>query len=358
MKKLVIVLILVLVLASSSFAQLLIGARSAGMGGAGVAIAKDLTAAYYNPAAFMRASTAGGIISLGASLKNSDKIIGTIASLGDPVKFFADNYSNNLDFTGNASGIFGFQASKVGITAIPLVSAVINKPASSLYGTISGNLQMPVAATLGYSVEIPMLGAIDVGTNLKYIYSATGGIATSGDGQTINQTTTTGGGVGLDLGVLATVSVPLVTEMSLGFAARDLMQNLSYTSISQAYTVSGQTYTKSGPETTTKSSTLDNSTYTIGASAVVPGAGLLVAADIENVAGPGSYSNTHIGLEYPVLPGGLLTLRAGTASGTGTSLTTYGAKIGIPIFTINAAYVTDHNFADNSYFVLDLVGAI
>lgn len=357
MKNFVLVFVLVLCLSSASFAQLLIGARSAGMGGAGVAIAKDLTAAYYNPAAFMRASNAGGIISLGASLKNSDKIIGTIGSLSDPLKFFADNYSNNLDFTGNASGIFGFQASKVGITAIPLVSAVINKPASSLYGTISGSLMMPIAATLGYSVEIPMLGAIDVGTNLKYIYSATGGIAPAIGALTVDQTTTTGGGFGIDLGALATVSVPLVSEVSVGIAARDLLQNISYTSISQAYTLSGQTYTKFGAETTTKTSVLDNSTYTVGASAVIPGVGLLVAADIENIAGPGSYSNTHMGLEYPVLAG-LLTLRAGTASGTGTSLTTYGAKIGIPVFTINAAYVTDHNFADNSYFVLDLVGAI
>lgn len=360
-KKTLVLFTILLFLSSVSSAQLLIGARAAGMGGASVAACRDLTAAYYNPAALMKSPGSGGIVSAGLSYSNPDKILNAALGVTDPIKFMADNFASKLDFTGSLSGIAGFSMNKIGVTVLPLASISLNKPALSLSGIMGGTLYSPVALTLGHTVGVPLIGDLSIGTNLKYIYAANGNVSatapipplTSGSA---TQTYAIGSGFGLDVGALATFGIPFLTEFSVGAAARNLFESVSYSGKSQTYTTTDSDYTLVS-ETDTSYTTNPESSYALGASGTVPVIGLLVAGDLEMISGSNSRTNTHLGLEYPLIAD-LLNLRAGLAMGKDISLTTLGAKIGIPFFALNLAYVMDGKTSSNSYFVFDFVGGI
>ncbi|MGB9613186.1 MAG: hypothetical protein ACPL4K_03305, partial [Candidatus Margulisiibacteriota bacterium] len=74
MRKAILISTFLSLMVSFSWAQLLIGAKAAGMGGAGVANVTDLAAAYYNPAALMESGVkaAEAKITLGAAYSKPD----------------------------------------------------------------------------------------------------------------------------------------------------------------------------------------------------------------------------------------------------------------------------------------------
>jgi len=357
MKKIALCFIVLLSLVSVSFGQSLIGARSAGMGGAGVAASRDLSAAYYNPAALMRTGMASFIASTGVAYSGIDKILAAASSSNDPAKFAMDNFSSDINVNANINGIIGGSINKIGLSVLPTISANLQKPAASLATAGTAAFNYTGALTFGNTFGFGVLPAIDIGANLKYIGGMSGDINVATDPITGissgTQNTYNLSGFGLDLGALATFDVPMVSSISVGLVVRDLVETINTTiNPSTLYAPAGSTTlteTKGTEQTTSR--TADPS-YILGAAGNIPVIGAIVAADIESGNG---FSNTHFGIEYPLLLN-LVTLRAGIASGTNLSLTTVGAKLGIPFFTLNMAYVMDSKISNNNQYVLDIAG--
>ena len=362
MKKIILAVLMISALASISSAQLLVGSKATGMGGAGVADIRDMAAAYYNPAELMESGNAEIKLSLAVATKNSDQLISAVSNMSDPGKFLTDNYNKALDVDGTASGLLGFNIRKVGISVIPeqgpWASLALNKPAASLEGTVNGTANAAVAITLGRQYTLPgiPIGTLDVGVNVKYLTAGYANLNAAATGGT--QTWGSGSGFGFDFGMLTTVKVPYFSEMAVGLVARDVMASLTYKNKSQTLTPDyvNQTFTK-GPEVALADSTVNLPTsYVLGGSASVPGIGAVVALDYEMVSGKDTAAgNTHFGLEYPLLMG-LLVARAGLASGTNLSTSTIGAKIGLPFLTLDAAYAQDNLHGGNNTIVVDLTG--
>ncbi|MFA4967869.1 MAG: hypothetical protein WC624_06615 [Candidatus Margulisiibacteriota bacterium] len=359
MKKLVLVCLAVLLMVSVSNAQMIIGARAAGMGGAGVAAARDLSAAYYNPAALMKASRMGFLASVNYPTGGFDQLTNLAAQSGDPAKFANDNFAKEININTGINGIIGGCFNKVGVSVIPGLTVNLNKPASSL-GAVGGAVGSYTGIlTAGYSWGLMGLPSIDIGANLKALGGISGNVNVTANpltGATGNQSVLNSSGVGLDLGALMTFDIPMVTSLSVGLVARDLAETITTTGKTRTLTApAGSNTLTQGPETDIPStSQTTNATYVLGASGSIPGIGAVLAGDIESGNG---FSNTHIGIEYPVMLK-MLTLRAGLASGTNLSLTTIGANIGIPFLALNLAYVMDGKISNNNSIVFDIAGGI
>jgi len=352
MRKILIGILMVSLLASVSGAQLLIGSRAAGMGGAGVAASRDQSAAYYNPAAFMRAGKAGFMTSLGAAYSGLDKIMNAASSASDPAKFVTDNYASKIELGTSIYGLIGGNINKVGLTVLPALNLTMNKQPVSLVAMGSAGLGYQGIATLGYTFGLPVV-VLDVGANVKYIGGNSGEITFNG--LTGNQDIKSMSGFGFDVGSLLTFDIPAVTSLSVGLVARDLGETITTSTKRSALTPGAGNTITVGPEQDLGSTSLTaDPSYVLGVSGNIPVVGIVAALDYESGK---NFNNTHIGLEYPLLAN-FLALRAGVVSGTATSLTTFGAKVGIPFFTLNAALVMDGKNTNNNLIVLDLLGGV
>ena len=362
MKKMAVVSLLFGLLVSMASAQMLIGSKAAGMGGAGVANVTDLAAVYYNPAALMEsgAKAVEMKIALGAAYSKPDKLIESMGKATDPGKFLLDNYATDLNFSGRFDGIVGINVRKIGLSVLPVGTVSVSKPPLSTAGTVRANLMYGTILTLGTTQSIPMLpiGKIDFGVNIKSISDTIGGVVASAS--LANPTTessgiftqATGTGTGFDIGALASFDVPMVTNLKVGVVMRDLGETINYTNKSQTAhidQVTGQaTYE---PESSLPGSTVTvNGSTAIGASAVIPGVGATVAGDIE-MTNPDT--NIHMGVEYPMMLG-MLVLRAGVASGPNLGLTTIGAKVNLPVLTLDVAMISNSKQSDLSSMVVDI----
>ncbi len=357
MKKVLVVSLMVSLLASVSSAQLLIGSKAGGMGGTGVASVTDLAAVYYNPASLMRSGGGGVKIALGAAYSDPTDLSEALSKASDAATFIIDNYSSSLSFNGSLDGVLGLNINKVGISVLPLASASVAKDANTLVGSFNVSGQYAGVLTLGHTYSVPFLpAALDIGINAKTITAYMGGITTTGTPTNASgsRTYSTGTGMGFDVGALTSFDVPMVTSFKAGIVARNISQSITYSNKSQNSYLDFSTGT--GVLTTDAEVSLPDSTttvdpsYAIGASAVIPGINLLIAADIEMLS---SASNTHIGIEYPLLASAVI-LRGGLASGNNLSKTTIGAKVNIPFFTLDAVSVTDANNSGQTSYILDI----
>ena len=350
---------LVFTLLSPASAQLLIGAKAAGMGGAGVANVTDLSAVYYNPAGLMEntAKLAEMKISLGAAYSDPTTLQKSLTNAKDPAQFLLDNYANNLNFNGTTDGIIGFNFAKIGISVIPNIHANVKKPANSTAGTFEGNGRYDVLLTLGTTIPVPFVGQLDIGANAKSITDYRGSIEAVLDQANPLLSTGTlynhnGTGMGYDIGALASINIPMLTNVKVGYSMRDLSASIKYSNKSQLFNINKTT----GTVTSDAQQTLAETTSTlptanvIGASATIPVIGAAIAADVESINGG---SNTHVGIEYPILMSAVI-LRAGSATGPALNMTTFGAKINFPVLTLDVAMISNNNDKALSQAVIDI----
>jgi hypothetical protein len=346
MKKIFVASLFISLCVSLASAQLLIGGRAAGMGGTGVAASRGIDAAYYNPACLMRSGVMATELEIasGAGYSNLDKLSTALTNSSNPAKFLVDNYNQSLDFSGDLAGMVGLNIRKIGISVIPSLTANVKKPTGSLGGTVEGSGTYDGVLTLGYTFSVPFLpAAVDVGANVKMINAVSGSIEVNSPAGTTTATSNqyygTGTGTGFDLGLLTTFDVPYVSKVAVGYVIRNLaasytmkMQRTSVTLDQIAGTVTPGTTTNLPDQTVN----IDSSNA-LGAYATIPGIGLGVAADIEMTK---AATNTHIGLEYPLLFNALI-LRVGTASGPNLGLTTYGAEVDLRILKLALVGASD-----------------
>ena len=359
MKRLISVVLFLLLCVSMSQAQLLIGGRASGMGGAGVAASNDIAAAYYNPAALMRSDVLLTEIKVGAGAGYTDltQLSNSIANASTPAKFMLDNYANNLSFNGNLNGIVGINLRKIGVSVIPVLDTNVNKPANSFAGYVTAEGHYDGVLTLGTTFAVPYLpAALDVGVNLKSLSGVSGSItATTGIPVTTgtgNQDYGSGAGTGFDLGVLTSFDVPMVSKVAVGAALRNLSTSYTLKMTRRVATMDATAGTTTlGPETPLPDQTITlTSSTAMGSYTTCPGVGLGVAADLEMA---GSQTNLHFGLEYPLIMG-IVVLRAGLASGQNLALTTAGAEINLKIARVGLVTVMDAKNTGRTTTVADI----
>ncbi len=366
MKKAFVVSLLLGLVASSVFAlpsgylPLGVGGKYAAMGGAGASIVSDITCSYYNPAGILNTGNMELKIGAGAATEGLNDLIAAFGNASDPAKFMSDNFNKTINVNGNLNSIIGLNVAKVGITIIPLASLMLQKtPGLNAGDGLTATAIYEGVLTLGYGLSIPGIpvAGINLGANIKSVNNVTGG-STVVNATTSSDNVTTYSGLGFDIGAQANVNTPLV-PVSVGLVYKDLAETLKgkTQTITTTYNATGGITNQTKAETTPPDITMP-STLVIGASTVIPGVGLRVAMDIDNVAssstlGNPAYSVTHIGVEYPLL--GIVALRAGTVSGganNSISQTSFGAGFNLGA-VINVAMMTDAKNSKNNSTMVD-----
>jgi hypothetical protein len=347
MKKLLLLLWLCFLLASAVPAQRLISARGAGMGGTGVAASQGLAAAYYNPACLLKTDNRVGKFetALGAAYTKLETLFDAFAKTTSPAQFLLDSYALDLDFQGNISGIIGISSRKIGLSVIPYIDVTVDKPASSLAGRVNAAGAYDATLTLGRTFSPSCLpAALDVGLNVKAINAVVGTINALADPVDPSkaggyQAYGTGLGLGFDLGALTYFTGPLASRLAVGGVIRNLGASYNLNSkVRYAYIdkTTGQV-TLDAESALPDQNVSINSTVAFGLYTTLPANGLGIAADLELTR---SGTNTHFGLEYPLLRETLF-LRAGLASGPDLALTTYGLALDLRFLDLGITRVSD-----------------
>ena len=352
MNKILISLIVLVFFSQAASAQIFarVGARAAAMGGAGVAVADDITAAYYNPAGLMRSNGHfEWLVGYGGAQQGLTELINSISITSDPLTYMQDNYDNKIDVSGAGSGIIGFAVNKIGVSLIPDLFLSANKPKNSADGSLVAAGRGTLVITAGTTIPTSGLPftSIDIGANVKYVASGTGSYAGYVfPGPTTISTTEVsyGTGFGFDIGARADVTLPIMT-LTIGVAWKDLLETINYTNKMKGQLWSGDTYTPFELPETTSSASIP-STFVVGAAGTVPGIDTLITGDMEMVGGPDSTTNFRFGVEQPVAIQ-FLVLRAGYASGENLAMTTLGAGFHFGM-NIDLAYAIDGNDSTNN----------
>jgi len=335
-----------------------VGAKYAGMGGAGSALVDDMSCAYYNPAGIVKSSVELKI-GAGAATDGLSDMIGVLGSASNPSKFIVDNYSKKLDLNGNINAIVGLKVAGIGLSWIPVGSLTLLKDANQLVGTASAGLNHEAILTLGYSLGLPIvnLANVDLGLNVKSANSigATSAGVLSGTNTIFTDTITNRSGMGFDIGAKAEINT-IVMPFSVAIVMKDIGETLKGT-VQTTVSTYDATQTRTGQTSSSVNApdVTSPTTLVIGAATAIPGIGLKVALDLDSISGSGtSYSLTHLGLEYPIL--GIVALRAGTVSGgpggSSISQTTIGAGFNLGI-GLNFAMIMDGKNSKNNSTIVD-----
>jgi len=347
-------LLIVSLLSSVSFGQMIYGARAAGMGGVGVTTSQDMFSAYYNPAGIVKTGSVGFQGSLGASYNGLDKLVSSFAAAADPTKFVVDNYSSDINVDGNITSLIGFKIKNFGLSVLPTATLNFSKPKDSIVANGSAVGTYNGVLTVGHNFPLSVLPDVSVGLNLKYIGGADGTLtlATLQSGAAVgSKTWDSRSGFGLDIGALTTIKIPFITSLSAGIVARDLFETVNVTAKQQSITATpGSTdYTYGDIVILGTTSETVKPSYVAGVSGTIPVIGLLVAADYEmKEAG----SNTHFGIEYPVLLN-VFALRAGYMDGIDVQAGTFGVRVAAALATLNAALTFDSKDSRKNTAVID-----
>lgn len=337
-----------------------IGARYGAMGGAGSALATDLSCAYYNPAGIASSGLFELKVGLGGATDGLNEIYKIISTAGDPEKFLSQNFLSTFDLNGNINAILGINLNGVGLSAVSVGNLALLKPTA---GTLVGSSATGMFATEGiatlarrFSTPFLPIASLDAGINIKSVSSFTLSSTATGIINSQEQVIK-GSGIGFDIGARGKVNSPLF-PVAVAVVIRDLGETMKNKVTTKATTynplngdIVSQTSTDTdGADTTTPT------TLTLGVATTLPGIGLSLAMDLDSVSGSQTYSVTHLGIEYPILLH-TLTLRGGLVSGGpggNISMTT----MGISVLGINYAVMIDSKNSKNNSSMLDFSFAL
>lgn len=354
---------------SSSFAAVVIpaGVRSAGMGGCGVAISSGLVSSIYNPAGMVKGGNLEGRIGLGLP-SNYNELLTVISNLSEPSKLTEDNFKDSFDVNGTATGIAGIGVSKIGLVIVPTAYGLGQKESNSINSNFEGTANITGMLTGGYSFSTPYLpvGSVDLGASLKYINHGIGQMTSTyvsgptGEGSSFYLL---GNGVGLDVGAMGEINIPMVTKITVGAVIRDMFETINYNGEYKEYSITST----EGSAAETFTADIDDSvllptTVGLGAAATVPGFGTLLTADMIMVSGSQSEENPafgqttmHFGVEQPIMLN-VLALRAGWATGENPYSTLgVGFNMGVGL---DIAYIMDGKDSKGSAFEFEISGTI
>lgn len=330
MRKIVcLIMVSLLVFNLSSYALAIgmgIGARAMGMGGAYTALARDITAAYWNPAGLIHSKLiiGDGMLDLGFYGNFSLADIEAIINSSD---FIEDYSGKEIDLQGYMNGILGGSINKIGISIIPWGNVIFTKPSADFPLFFDARLKQSVAVTFGSSfgfpLPLPLLSPISVGANVRYVTGQLHNESWAGPGNNMFVTDATGSGIGLDIGAQADIT-PMIT---LGIVLRDILTGFPWSGKTQIYEgyFDGEPQNKLSEQDYSETEHVPTGII-VGVAADIPLIALL-SADLEN---RGENTDIRLGAEKTIL--GIIAIRAGyyTNSETQTSHVTagLGANIG------------------------------
>jgi hypothetical protein len=318
MKKLFVFSMVIVGLSLSCFA---IGAgptaRSAGMGGCGIATANDISAAYFNPAGVQFGPENFEVQAFGGGQVQGLNNIMETASSGD--NFIKDNLDKDIRLSSTLNGGMGLSVRRIGLSVLAEGAASFNKPAVTdpisllnLNANFGAYVKGTVPLTLGTSISTPILpiASVAVGMNIKAIQEMYYGVEltppTSGTSGSGTKTSMSGTGTGYDIGARANIT-PLI---SVGAVIRNLSTSVSRTIKTTTMTLeSDGSISDVGDETVSKKTYNPDPEYGVGVGVVIPITGTLIACDIEQYSLPTNLSSTktdqftdvHIGIEQGFL---------------------------------------------------------
>ncbi|MEM9896265.1 MAG: PorV/PorQ family protein, partial [Bacteroidota bacterium] len=148
---------------SNEFLNIGVGARSLGMGSTGVSFVDDVTAAYWNPAGLLRMQPTHQIAAMHSSY------FGGLA---------------NYDYVGLATtleddGVLSLSAIRFSVDDIPDTRFLVDATGAINYDNIQFFSSADYSFLLSYARELPFLGGIQTGGNLKVIYRTVGEFSTA-----------------------------------------------------------------------------------------------------------------------------------------------------------------------------------